>query len=520
MKRKIKVYSNGKYVEKNISYIPMRYICAILLSIIEILLIIHITALFAIYIPYFYIAIILTVVGVVIHIIASNENPDYKIPWLLFVIVLPIIGFMLYLMFHQRKLPKKYSEKFYKYDNSLLLDDSSNFNNLKNEDSLAYSQAYELSKISNSNLYRNTELKYYPSGELMYLDIIGDLKKAKSFIFLEYFIIEEGKFWNSILNVLIEKANEGVEVRLIYDDIGCMNTLPGNYYKKLNKYKIKTVLFSKLKGQANGEFNNRSHRKILVIDSFVGYTGGINIADEYINEIERFGYWKDTGIRLEGEAVVELAKLFLTDYYINTKKEYNIDFNKYYIDYKKSNSSYIIPFGDGPNPIYKYNVGKIVIMNMLNQAKDYVYITTPYLITDKELMNAIENTALRGVKVKIIVPYIPDKKMVFAMTKSNYRLLIKSGVEIYEYKPGFIHSKLYICDDKIAMIGTINLDYRSLTHHFENGVWIYNDSCINDMKNDFNEEISKSIYMNDVKFKDKILARFFRSIVRVFSPLL
>ena len=520
MKRKIKVYQNGQYVEKEITYIPIRYIISVLLTIIEILLIIGVMVVLAIFIPYFYIAILLTVIGVVIQIIASNENPDYKIPWLLFVIVLPIVGFMLYLMFHQRKLPRRFVEKFNKFDNSLIINDNNEIDELKNKDELAYSQAYLLSKISNTHLYKNTQIKYFPSGELMFKNILNDLKNAEKFILLEYFIIENGIFWNSILDILIEKAKQGVEVKLIYDDIGCMNTLPGNYYKQLRKYNIEAVLFSKLKGQANGEFNNRSHRKILVIDSKVSYTGGINIADEYINEVNRFGYWKDTGIRLEGSAVNELTKLFLTDYYINLKKDYEIDFNRYYIDYTLANNSYIVPFGDGPNPIYKYNVGKMIIINMLNHATDYVYITTPYLITDKELMSTIENTALRGVKVKIIVPHIPDKKMVFAMTKSNYRILIKSGVEIYEYESGFIHSKLYIVDDKTAMIGTINLDYRSLTHHFENGVWIYKDNSIIEMRNDFDDAISKSIYMNDIKFKDKLLARFIRSIVRIFSPLL
>ena len=275
-----------------------------------------------------------------------------------------------------------------------------------------------------------------------------------------------------------------------------------------------------MKGQADGEFNNRSHRKILVIDGKVGFTGGVNIADEYINKIEVYGHWKDTGIKLEGKAVNELTKLFLSDFYTNFKREHTIDFDRYYVSENKENNSFIIPFGDGPNPMYEKNVGKTVIMNILNHAKEYVYITTPYLIIDNELMKAIENTALRGVDVRIIVPHIPDKKLVFEMTKSNYRLLIKSGVKIYEYEPGFIHAKSYIADDKVGMIGTINLDYRSLTHHFENGVWIYNDKVILDMKDDFISTINKSIYMNNEKIKDNLFNRFVRSIVRIFSPLL
>ncbi len=258
----------------------------------------------------------------------------------------------------------------------------------------------------------------------------------------------------------------------------------------------------------------------MVIDGKVAFTGGVNIADEYINKIEKFGHWKDTAIKLEGQAVNELTKLFLTDYYINIKHADNIDFNKYYIDYKTKNNSYVVPFGDGPNPIYEKNVGKTVIMNILNQAQDYVYITTPYLIIDNELQRCIENTALRGVDVRIILPHIPDKKLVFEMTKSNYQLLMKSNVKIYEYELGFIHAKSYISDDKIAMIGTINLDYRSLTHHFENGVLIYKDKIIEDMKQDFINTQNKSLYMNEKKVKNNLLTRFIRSIVKIFSPLL
>jgi len=520
MKKNIKVYEKGKYVEKEITYIPIRYIIAVLLTILEIASIMLIMFLLAIYVPYFYIALIITEVAVVISIIASNDNPDYKIPWLLFTIILPIVGFMLYFMFHKRKLPKKIVKRLDHFNNSYEYDDSENIADLEKENKLISTQAIQLCNISNTHLYKNTDLKYYKIGEEMFDDILIELQKAQKFILLEYFIIEEGKFWDSMLNILIEKANLGLEVKVVYDDIGCMSTLSGSYYKKLKKYNIDAIPFSKLKGQADGEFNNRSHRKILVIDGKVGFTGGINIADEYINHRVVYGHWKDTGIKLEGTAVNELTKLFLTDYYINIKNVEAIDFSKYYIDYNKESNSYVIPFGDGPNPIYDKQVGKTVIMNILNQAKDYVYITTPYLIIDNELMKTIENAALRGIDVRIIVPHIPDKKMVFEMTKSNYQILMNSGVKVYEYLPGFVHAKSYISDDCIGMIGTINLDYRSLTHHFENGVWIYNDKVIIDMKDDFIKTINKSLYMNNKKTKNNLINRLIRSIVRIFSPLL
>lgn len=520
MKKNIKVYDKGQYVEKEVNYIPIRYIVAILLTILEISVVIAIVMLLAMYVPYFYIALIITEIMVVIKIIGSNENPDYKVPWLLFVIILPIVGFMLYFMFNERKLPKKIVKRFKRFNDSLNYDDMKNHEDLKKHDRLISSHAQELCTIANTNLYKNTNIEYFKIGEDMYQSMIEEIKKAKRFIFLEYFIIEEGIFWNSILDILKEKVKDGVEVKVVYDDIGCMSTLPGNYYKRLNQDGIEAVPFSKLKGQADGEFNNRSHRKILVIDGNVGFTGGINIADEYINEFNKYGHWKDTGLKLEGDAVNELTKLFLTDFYINIKKEQELDFSKYYVKTNISNNSFVIPFGDGPNPVYEKQIGKTVIMNILNQAKDYVYINTPYLIIDNELMRTLENTALRGVDVRLLVPHIPDKKLIFEMTKSNYQILIKSGVKVYEYVPGFVHAKSYISDDIVGMIGTINLDYRSLTHHFENGVWVYNDQVILDMKQDYLESLEKSIYMNNIKAKDKLFIKLIKSVVRIFSPLL
>ena len=299
-----------------------------------------------------------------------------------------------------------------------------------------------------------------------------------------------------------------------------MATLPGNYYKKLRKHNISAFPFSKLRGTADGEFNNRSHRKILVIDGLVGFTGGINIADEYINKIVKFGHWKDTGLKIKGNSVNELTRLFLIDYYLNDKKIKNYEFNKYYqIQTIKNANNYVIPFGDGPKPIYDKNVGKISIMNLLNHSTKYVYITTPYLIVDNEIMRCIENAAYRGVDVKIIIPGIPDKKIVYELTKSSAEILIKSNIKIYEYIPGFVHAKQYIADDKVGIIGTINLDYRSLTHHFENGVWIYDEIFIKKVKEDFNETLKKSKLINNETKKISLLKKFIRALLKMISPL-
>ena len=522
MKKTIRVYENGRYIDKEISVIPMRYIISILLAIVEIAAIIAILVVLAMYVPYFYIAIYITVVGIIIKIISSDENPDYKVPWIVAVIALPIVGMMLYFMFSKRKLPNKIINRLKIINKPIdYKEHNHNLNKLKEENELIYTQALNLCNISDSHLYKDNELKYYEVGEKMHEDILIELKKAKEFIFMEYFIIEEGIFWNSILEILKEKAKEGVEVKVVYDDIGCMSTLTGNYYKTLKEYHIDAIPFSKLKGTADGEFNNRSHRKILVIDGLIGFSGGVNIADEYINEVNRFGHWKDTGLMIKGESVNELTRLFLIDYYLNVKNINESDFNKYYRNQNsKETNNYVIPFGDGPKPIYDKNVGKICIMNLLNHATKYAYITTPYLIIDNELTRCIENASLRGVDVRLVIPHIPDKKLVFELTKASSEILMKSNVKIYEYEPGFVHAKSYIVDDKVGMIGTINLDYRSLTHHFENGVWFYDKEFTKVVKEDFINTFNKSILVNEEKRKVNIFIRFLRALLKLISPLL
>ena len=354
----------------------------------------------------------------------------------------------------------------------------------------------------------------------MHKRLLEDLNAAEKFIYMEYFIIEEGKFWNSILDILKRKAAEGVEVKVLYDDIGCMMTLPGVYHKTLRSYGIEASPFSRLKGNADSEFNNRSHRKITVIDGKIGYTGGINIADEYINEFVKYGHWKDTAVRLEGEAVRELTKLFYVDFGINQRKLQEARADMYPETEGITADGYVIPFGDGPHPIYQYRVGKSVVQNMLSGATKYAWMTTPYLIIDNDLCTDLENAALRGVDVRIIVPHIPDKKLVFAMTRSFYHRLMAAGVKIYEYEPGFVHAKSYLADDDIAMIGTINLDYRSLVHHFENGVWMYRCDAIRDLKRDMEETLEKCIFVTPEMLKTSLLQRFICSVVRIFAPML
>ena len=520
MKRTIRYNQGKKTVEKELVYIPARYIMAVMFTVIEILLVIGILVLLCIYVPYMYVAALLTQIFCVVKLISSDDNPDYKVPWLFFVLVLPVAGFMLYFMFYSRKHKRKYIKRLnILKDKSYVRDDSELFKELKEKNKIAYSQAKMLCDISESHLFSDTDVKYFPLGEQMWQSMLTDLEKAQKFIYMEYFIIEHGEFWDSVLNILKKKAENGVEVKIVFDDIGCMTTLPGNYAKKLRKLGIEATTFSRMRGNADNEFNNRSHRKIMVIDGVVGYTGGINIADEYINKKERFGPWKDGGIRLEGEGVWELTKLFYIDYGTNVREAPELK-NYIYPECDKKGKGYIVPFGDGPAPLYTRNVSKSTIQTLLSVATDYVYMTTPYLIIDNDLCQDIENTALRGVDIRIIVPGIPDKKMVSAMTKSFYHRLIAAGVKIYEYTPGFIHSKLYLADGKYAMAGTVNLDYRSLVHHFENGVWMYDCDCIKDIETDILETLKKCDQITKSSKKPNAFQRIFRACIRIFAPLM
>ena len=520
MKGKLRYQVEGRTVEREVNYIPVRFILAIMLAVLETLTILTIVAALSYYVPYFYLLVWCTEIACVIRIIASEDNPDYKIPWLLVVLIVPIAGFMCYFLFYDRKLHKRYVKRLeklkaigHKPEGSELLEE------LQTVSPAACSQAKMICNIGETHLYSNTKQEYFALGEDMWSRLLEDLRGAEKFIFMEYFIIEEGIFWNSILEILSEKAASGVEVKLVYDDIGCMMTLPGDYARQLRKQGIEAWPFSALKGNADSEFNNRSHRKITVIDGKIGYTGGINIADEYINEVVKHGHWKDTGLRLEGDGVKELTNLFLVDYGLNCFREPEVEQN-YFPEYVVEEGGWIIPFGDGPNPIYKREVGKSVIQNMLNQANDYVYMMSPYLIIDNELRQAIENAALRGVNVKLILPGIPDKKLVYEMARSHYQRLLDAGVEIYEYTPGFVHAKVYLADGEIAMVGTINLDYRSLVHNFENGVWMYRCECLKDIREDFADTLKKCVRIDESKIRWSLVQRFVRSVVKVFAPMM
>jgi len=460
-------------------------------------------------------------VATVIAIVNRSMSPESKVTWLIVTFV-PVFGPLLYLMFGERRLSKKELKQLQEL-NSIAFHENNGRQlhlQLQETDKSAYGIINALLHMdSNAEVYDNTDSQFFANGEEMWQQMLEDLKRAEKFIFLEYYIIDEGLMWDSILEVLEEKAAQGVEVKMLYDDIGCMVTLPGDYTVYLRSKGIDAHKFNKVIPRMTVAYNNRDHRKILVIDGQISYTGGINLADEYINHIERFGHWKDSGIRIDGPATQAFTRLFLMNWYIN-RGEIS-DFDQYHLENQtRFGSGLCIPYGSGPKPIYQMKVGKNVYQNLINQAEDFVYITTPYLIIDYDLTEDIKNAAMRGVDVRIVTPHIPDKKLIQLVTRGAYPDLLSAGVRIFEYTPGFIHSKQMIVDDRFAAVGTINLDYRSLVHHYENAVLLYKTESIADIRKDFEEIFEKSQEIFSDTINPTWYQMMIKEVTQLFAPML
>lgn len=352
----------------------------------------------------------------------------------------------------------------------------------------------------------------------MFPVMLSELNKAEKFIFMEYFIIEDGLMLNSILDILKEKASRGVDVRFMYDSLGSIAKAPVDIVRDLRNAGIRCFEFNTFRSILDNRYNNRDHRKICVIDGNVGFTGGVNLADEYINVKTVYGHWKDTAIMIKGDAVWSLTNMFLTLWDgINKCDE---DFRKYLPDIDvKTDNGYVIPYTDFP--IDNETVGKSVYLNMINRANRYIYIMTPYLILDNTMATSLCDAAKSGIDVRLITPGIADKKLVNLLTKSYYDKLIEAGVKIYEYTPGFVHAKIFVSDDETAVVGTINLDYRSLAHHFENAIWMYKTDIVADIKKDFLDTQEKCERITLEKCMKKSFAKIiFLPILRLFSPML
>lgn len=458
-----------------------------------------------------------------LYVISRDIKPINKLSWVFLILFLPIFGCPCYFLFGRRGLTRpmrKRMEAIAETTACYKKQDPKVKEQLKAEDEYAFKQTDYVEKYGDYPLYFEEDSKYYSSGEDMFPDLLEDLKKAEKFIFLEYFIMEPGKMFDSIIDILEQKAKEGVQVRLIYDDFGCITTLPKHYYKTLQEKGIHCGCFNPFRPFLSIIMNNRDHRKILVVDGKVAYTGGVNLADEYINEIERFGYWKDAAIRLTGPCVDSFTTMFLEmwNYIVKGTEDYTPFLNKCEpISEKKG--GYVQPYAD--SPLDREDLGENVYMNLITHAKKYVYIFTPYLIIGSEMARTLVNAAKDGVDVRIVTPGIPDKKLVYQETQANYESLLRGGVKIYQYKPGFIHSKCFVVDDKYAAVGSVNMDFRSFYLHFECGVLLYQAKAVEQVKQDAVQTIMESEQVSLEYFENKnLIMQLYLSILHLFSPLL
>jgi cardiolipin synthase len=469
---------------------------------------------------------------VCVYLINKREKAAYKLTWIFLILLFPIFGGILYILLNFWSNRKKFRRELYRN----ISDSSSAFflpgnrlDELINNHPEFRTNAYYLQEYAGFPVYGNTRQVYLSSGEEYFYKVLEQLKKAKKYIFLEFFILKEGLMLNSILKILESKAAEGLDVRFMYDDLGCFFTLPPDFRDRLSEKGIKTFIFNPFRPIVSTLQNNRDHRKIIAIDGKVAFTGGLNLADEYINVVERFGHWKDAAIMIEGDGAWALTLIFLQMWNLSlTEKD---DYESFYpwknnavehtakgVEEGHEAWGYVQPYAD--SPLDSDNVGEHVYIQIINQAKKYVYINTPYLIVDDNLLSALTLAAKSGVDVRIITPHRWDKKIVAITSRSYYRRLIQAGVKVYEYSSGFNHGKTFVSDDKIATVGTTNLDFRSLYLHFECGVLLYSSNAVLAIKEDFLRTIPESQEMTLNDCARNAFQLVIQDILRIFAPLM
>lgn len=475
------------------------------------------------YMVYVYGVTLVIQAGVIIYIMNEQTCPEFSRTWFLLILIFPVFGCAFYVyakmelgthLFGEQLKERQMETWPYLEQKKSIVED------LRASKPANANLAHYMNRSLHFPVYRNTRATYFSCGEEKFPALLEQLKKAKKFIFLEYFIVAEGYMWGSILDVLRQKAAQGVEVRFMYDGMCSISLLPYNYPKVIEKFGIRCKMFSPIRPVLTTAQNNRDHRKICVIDGKVGFTGGINLGDEYINRQERFGYWKDTAVMLEGDAVQSLTMLFLQMW--NATERRPEHYGRYLTKPGKElhrELGFVMPYGD--SPFDHEDVGEEVYCHILNHAKKYVHIMTPYLILDSQMMDALCRAAKSGIDVKIIMPGIPDKRYAFALAKTYYRELIKAGVKIYEFTPGFVHAKVFVSDNDTATVGTINLDYRSLYLHFECGVFLYNNPVVRDVEQDFQNTLKKChrISVADLK-KISLRMILMGRTLRLIAPLM
>lgn len=459
---------------------------------------------------------------VTLVVVNKEVNPSYKLAWIIPIMMFPLFGGLFYLIFGNTHLSKGLSLRMRRVEERMNLRQAQTSEAQALLKTLPQSLQKQSNYIFNAGYpaYCGTQTRYLTPGERKFEAMLEALESAQRYIFLEYFIIEEGVMWDSILAVLERKAKEGVEVRVIYDGFGCLLTLPDNYFEVLRQKGINCIEFNPLIPVVTLLMNNRDHRKILVVDGRIGFMGGVNIADEYINAIDRFGHWKDAAVQLTGDAVWSLTAMFLSIWDAVTGEDTQEEL--YYTPPMAEGkpNGIVQPYSD--TPLDSEQVGEMVYLNIINRANKYVYIYTPYLIVDNETVTALLLAAKNGVDVRIITPHQGDKWYVHMVTRAYYAQLVRGGVKIYEYTPGFIHAKTFVADDEVATVGTINLDYRSFYLHFECGVWMAQTDAVCDIRADFLEtlKLCEPITADSKQLKSGCVLRLVSAVLRLFSPLM
>ena len=503
----------------------IRMIFALLSIAIEVVLIILIIIGMSKEFVWFSAAFSLLGLAVVLVLYGKKQSASIKMPWILLILLVPVAGLAFYLLVGQNQGTRKMRKRYEEIDKKLLpllpANDKEQ-QELKEKSPYAANITHYIREYSGYPVYKNTDITYFDDAKKGLESQKEELKKAKEFIFMEYHAIEDAESWRGIQEILEEKVKEGVEVRVFYDDMGSIGFVNTDFVKRLESVGIHARVFNPFAPGLNLFLNNRDHRKITVIDGKVGFTGGYNLANEYFHLTEPFGFWKDTGLKLEGDAVRSLTVTFLEMWNaVKAKDIDDVDFERYLgrYDYKASDGGFVAPYAD--SPMDKIQVGEDVYMSIASSARDYAWYITPYLIITDEMISALSLAARRGVDVRIITPGIPDKKLVYSVTRSYYNALAVNGVRIFEYTPGFCHAKMSVSDDTVATCGTINLDYRSLYHHFENGCFIAESHVVDEIKRDFEEMFSASNEVTEYyKSGRGRFLRFGQMLLRLVAPLL
>lgn len=480
------------------------------------------------YLVYFDILLKIISLITVVIIINRHSNPTYKLAWVVPILVFPMFGGLFYLFITGQMHTKVFFKRLSDLEKEITQHYPQNSDVLseiaavhpERENTVRY-----INNVSGHCAYLLSCAEYFSTGEEMFASLLKELKKAQKYIFIEFFIIKEGKMWNSVLEILKEKVSQGVDVRVMYDGMGSMTLLPKNYPQQLRKMGIKCSVFSPFTPFLSATQNNRDHRKILVIDGKVAYTGGVNLSDEYININYPYGHWKDMGVMIKGEAAFSFTMMFLQLWWHSCRTKENIrDFEPSFSQEEKDEFSqkgrgYAMPYSDMPND--QYQTGEFIYLDIINKAKKYIYITTPYLILDQETVNALTNAARSGVDVKIICPLIADHWYARAVAYSYYKELTVAGVKLYEYMPGFIHGKTFCSDDEIAVVGSINLDYRSLYLHFECASWFLDCPVVYSVLDDFKETLKKCRLITvDYCTNMSSIQKIINAVLRLFAPLM